>query len=237
MTTLKSGDSASFKWYNMFGFGVNRNWLRASLSRPDLAEGCRWLFLIRVGAFPRLDALARRDKAAGLVPYDTNVCRLCQGTTRTGWEWVHLLMRCTWAGAVSAREEFLAGALPFCEEIARARPGMQGLLPDGDGETRPTSVEGVVAIYLVGGVVKGDFDHAAHLGFGALDLSVQDYSFQIWLVTASFLQNVVPGWLVAYGRLPFAPSEGDVSEVAMEAGVSSQLLPREGSDTTDSSAR
>ncbi|THH27478.1 hypothetical protein EUX98_g6712 [Antrodiella citrinella] len=49
-------ETKSFKWYDQWGFGATRDFTRAALQRPDLAEGVRWLTLVRIRGFPRAAA-------------------------------------------------------------------------------------------------------------------------------------------------------------------------------------
>ena len=187
-----------FKWYNHWGFGATRDFIRHAGSRPRLAEGVRWLTAIRCRAFPRVqEAIIRAKRANRQCDLQQGKCPLCNDDIQGGWEWAHLLVSCKHQICCTARDKWLEPMVSYMEEVVCREQPLEKL-PHNTGVScwnRPRL--GAVAIYLVGGVVNDSFDNSIHLGFGHLPLTVfvKNKNFgALYVRTASFLQAVAPLW-------------------------------------------
>lgn len=192
-----------FRWYNAWGFGATRDYIRHAGTQPKLAEGTRWLTSIRCRAFPRVgEAIAKAKysgKPCGLVP---GKCPLCSESVDNGWEWAHLLVKCQDQTCREERTKWFGPMISQMEEVICMGESLTTLpLNAGVSDwTRPRL--GAVAIYLVGGVVNNGFDNSIHLGFGQLPISVHlngDNYGMLYVRTASFLQTVAPLYVAHLG--------------------------------------
>jgi exonuclease III len=194
--------SEAWKWYDKYRFGVTRDFIRSTTARPDLAEGVRWLTLIRTRTFPRVNDRFIALTFKGKTPqFRKDKCPICGGSIKSGWEWAHLVVACNDAFVKHVRATTVGEEI---ESIKRSllHPGAKRLSDTITGLGLQSHLMGAVAIYLVGGVVKDQYDLVYHHTFGHLPLS-QDKGMG-WVFIASFLQRVVPRYTLklfdcAYG--------------------------------------
>ncbi|KAG2007578.1 hypothetical protein CC2G_015272 [Coprinopsis cinerea AmutBmut pab1-1] len=163
----------SAEWYNRWGFGSTRDFSRGALQRPDLAEGVRWLISVRVRSFPRVKGVrmqsnrGRNDDSGRR----QDLCPLCDSEVEEGWEWCHLALRCSERSVHAAREEFLRKPIQVLERQLDMGT-LERRFSETTGLTDQNVRDGVVGIYLVGGVVDSHYDYTCHYGFGMLDIPV-----------------------------------------------------------------
>lgn len=82
--------SLQLAFYDCHQFEVSRGYLRNAASHPDLAEGIRWLILIRTGGFSELEDIEKKVKKT----IETHRCSLCKGRILDRI-WVHFILHCT----------------------------------------------------------------------------------------------------------------------------------------------
>lgn len=208
MTNNKSED---FKFYDLWGIGTTRGYLKTSIARPDLTEGVKWLLLIRTRNFPRVVDFWNRARKLGIeVAYDFNECPLCHSTAfGRDYIWAHLLMECTHAD-VQGRRRGLAGPISILRQALRdiIKPEDLGLVQLNAGLSDWTGLTGAIAIYLVGGTIGNTFGVVYHLGFGHTDFisfargdvneRSEKESFGYGLIS-SFFKVVAPLYMKALG--------------------------------------
>lgn len=176
MVRLETSTGA-FKWYNKYQFGASRGFLQSAMARPDLAEGVRWLSVIRTGFFPE--------------PKE-HICPMCNNEVDKGWLWAHLMIQCENRICRNSRQQWLHD--PIINIARYVREDDLRLTPNNiNGVNSQNSIYGgVISVYLVGGVVEGHFNYPYSLAFGQCDGLSADLDTYGYVYVASFLQKVCP---------------------------------------------
>lgn len=192
--------SDSWKWYDRWEFGSSRGFLKRAISRPDLSRGIEWLIKIRTNCFPKVNKRYNAMKATKQTPqFRKGRCPLCDVKITEGWEWAHLLIKCTAETPTQARVAVLKRPLDYFamalgHEWAIQPTEIRGAeLGNIAGVSSEDFLEGgVTAIYLVGGVVAEAYNLLYHVGFGQGNVCCPDVGTFGWIPCAEFLQKVVP---------------------------------------------
>ena len=193
--------SIGFLNYNSHEFGVTRGYLRNAVSRPDLAEGVRWLTLLRTGAFPSVETLVDRlDNLGKVHSFKRDCCPLCKRVL-AGTIWTHLLLRCQQEWVSLQREKYLE--LPI--RLVRDNT-------DWTGQWLEISPDGIYIVderrheLLIGSALAGGWDHVKSdqiptysLGFGQLDHVPDGMETYGYVRVAEFLQKVAPLYVRSLG--------------------------------------
>jgi len=215
-----------FGFYDTFYFGMTRNFIRTSVNRSDLAEGIRWLCMARTNAFPSVENAWQRIKRSGKEPgFGRGVCPVCRAPVKSPLEWMHLLVDCTNDQVSLARARHLDQNISYLRRT---------LVTDGNRDTieyvkeivgndNQTGEAGVVAISLIGGLVRplsaGDSEgwfNAYNLGFGGTRLPCPGFESFGFAYVASFFQTVAPLFLAHMGTELY----GDWSHTGSQSGSS-----------------
>lgn len=227
---METKKSEAFKFYDMWGLGATRGYLRASLCYPELADGVAWLVRIRTRAFPRIAERWQKVKRSGRIPeFSQGLCPLCSAKIENGYEWEHLLLSCVDPKVMSARRTHLSASIShLTEQLERRNDVAEGLthVVDGDRTLRATTLSRAIAIHLIGGVVNDKFDCDYHVGFGQTTLLPRDLNAHGFVFVVRFLQEVA--W--DYAKCLFPSGEALYSQDDPERAESSTPSP-EGSPT------
>ncbi|KZT63149.1 hypothetical protein DAEQUDRAFT_770870 [Daedalea quercina L-15889] len=204
---MKNDKTTSWAWYDQWGFGFTRGFLRSSLTRPDLREGVRWLIAIRTHWFPTVERRWKAIKATGKEPrFSKDCCPLCKAVVTPGWEWAHLMIQCTYRPVEKARKvhlrQVIRGIRDELADVREIEVELAGIRGVNDG----TPIGGAVAICLAGGTVGREFGLSFTNGYGQgelLSVKARSYGF---VYAASFLTEVAVWYargvdLPAYIRL------------------------------------
>lgn len=202
--------SLQFTFYDSHQFGVSRGFLRNAVSRPDLAEGVRWLILIRTGGFPELEDIGKRINKKIV----TNRCPLCKGRILDRI-WMHLMLHCTQEWVQSHREKYLQEPID-CITNTTQMIGMNGRV----GMDNMTSEEDYYSVKKVGYALVGGWDHIGDdviptysLGFGQLDQQATGLETYGYVFVAQFLQKVAPVYLRTFGLREYIAGSGTLWEL------------------------
>jgi exonuclease III len=188
--------SLQFAFYDCHQFGVSRGYLRNAVSRPDLAEGVRWLTLIRTGGFPELEDIEKRINKK-IVPFR---CPLCKGRVVMRI-WMHFMLHCTHEWVQSHRGKYLEGPID-CVTNTPQMLGIRGRI----GMDNLTNAEDYYSAERVGYALVGGWDHIGDdeiptysIGFGQLDHQATGLDTFGYVFVAQFLQKVAPVYLRSFG--------------------------------------
>lgn len=230
--------SEAFKWYDKYCFGASRGFLRATISRPDLREGVRWLIAIRTRSFPRVDERWRRITYSGKVPeFKKGKCPLCKGKIKSGFEWAHLMVKCSHPVVEGARVVHLHTPIGLASRPFK-HLGDSSLDKDlvniAGVSDQNARLGGVIAIYLVGGVVNNSYDCSYHMGFGQLNYMPEGLDKFGYVPVAQFLQEIAHVYakalsLSSHGGdrdIPSSP-EGSLEEEMQPLGLDNIPLNEE----------
>jgi exonuclease III len=185
-----------FTYYDRYQFGVSRGYLRNAVSRPDLAEGVRWLTLIRTGGFPELEDIEKRLNTQ----IETNRCPLCKGRVLKRI-WMHFMLHCTHDWVRSHREKYLQGPID-CVTNTSQLIGIKGRIgPDNMTSKDDYELAQGVGFALVGGWshIGDDVIPTYSIGFGQLDQLATGLDTYGYVFVAQFLQKVAPVYLRTFG--------------------------------------
>ncbi len=199
---MSANRSEAFKFYDKFGLGATRGFLRASLTTPLLTQGVCWLVRVRTRAFPRVMERWQKIKRSGRNPnFDKGKCPLCQDLIKNGWEWAHLLTTCDHPDVEGRRRKYLQQPMETLTKELKNCPGIQlradeEVFDDNsdDGEDDVLTLNEAIAVYLIGGVVKEFFVPSYHRGFGQLDELAVGHKVFGYMYVAQFLSEVVGLW-------------------------------------------
>jgi len=188
--------SLQFAFYDCHQFGTSRGYLRNAISRPDLAEGVRWLILIRTGGFPELEDIEKRINKR----IETNKCPLCKGRILERI-WMHFMLHCTDNWVKSHREKYLEEPIN-CITNTSQLIGIKGKV----GMDNMTSEEDYYSAKKVGYALVGGWEHISDnviptysIGFGQLDHQATGLETYGYVFVAQFLQKVAPVYLRTFG--------------------------------------
>ncbi|KAH9957559.1 hypothetical protein BJV74DRAFT_891343 [Russula compacta] len=209
---MSSQKTKGFSQYDKYNFGITRGYLREAAARPDLAEGIRWLSLVRTRAFPTVEGAWQRIKRSGQTPaFERGKCPLCRNDLATGWEWTHLLQTCRYAPVVEGR---------LGDPSVVAYANEQGL-EDGSGAVM--AFDRVVSIILCGGLYRSvefadgeGWFNMYTMGFGHTRLITPGFETFGYVYVASFFQSVAPLFVQRLGVNLY----GDWSEDGSHSGSS-----------------
>jgi exonuclease III len=217
---MTSQRTKGFEFYDRFHFGITRGYLREAPNRPDLAEGVRWLSLIRAHGFPTIEGTWQRIKRSGREPpFQRGKCPICSGLVKPGWEWSHLLVICPHDRVVDLRRGHLESHYRYLVTQLSAR-GADWVFDFSEHAGRENEIQPhrpeVVSIYLVGGLYRSSdalgreqwFD-TYQIGFGHLRIVTPPLETFSYVPVASFLQSVVPLYLTALGGDPYGVLSSD----------------------------
>jgi exonuclease III len=210
---MTSQRTKGFSFYDKFYMGITRGFIREAMSRPDLAEGVRWLSLTRCRGFPTIEGAWQRIKRSGQdPPFGRGECPLCSAPIILGWEWSHLLLNCVHPSVASARLNQLGPNIVYLRTNLLGRGGrpFRDILNDTGLERQTDIIAGVLSIYLVGGLIRpldstdreGWWD-VYQLGFGHLKILTPSLEVFSFVPVASFLQIVAPLYLLRLGGDPY----------------------------------
>jgi exonuclease III len=195
---MMANKSVAFGYYNQWGFGSTRDYIRNSLANPELTGGIYWLVRVRTRALPRVIDRHRQLRRTFSIPtFDHNKCPLCGDLIDNGFEWAHLMVNCDHVDVDKIRHKTLSRSITLLrDELSKCPDIDNGCEEDFFGNRTVDSdlipLDRAIAIYLVGGVVKDFFDPSYHRGFGQLDelpIGLDCYGFTY---SAQFLSEVMP---------------------------------------------
>jgi exonuclease III len=229
---MSSNTSKGFnQFYDCFSLGTTRGFLREATNRPDLAEGVRWLSMIRTRAFPTVEGAWQRIKRSGKTPwFERGKCPLCMRGIRLGWEWTHLLIECTSVVVRYERQKHLQPSITYIERNLGNRGHQVNNYADVMGREGQIGFSEVLSICLIGGLFRpvglsdgeGWFD-AYFVGFGATRMLCPGFESYGFTYIASFLQRVAPRWAACLGEEPLI--FGDEADTAETLSVGSEGRP------------
>jgi exonuclease III/predicted negative regulator of RcsB-dependent stress response len=202
--------SLQFTFYDRHQFGVSRGYLRNAVSRPDLAEGTRWLILIRTGGFPELEDIESAiDKKI-----DVFRCPLCKGRILERI-WMHFMLHCTHEWVQSHREKYLQGPID-CITNTSQLIGLKGRV----GQDNMTNEVDYYSAKKVGYALVGGWDHIGDeviptysIGFGQLDHQATGLETYGYVFVAQFLQKVAPIYLRTFGLKEYTAGSVTLGEL------------------------
>ena len=192
MTRLEKNEGA-FYWYNKYRFGATRGFHQTAVARPDLAEGVRWLSVIRTGFFPEPK---------------NHECPWCRVKVQKDWMWAHLMVKCKGENCQNARQQWLYN--PILNIAKNVRESDLRLTQNNiNGVNDQNSIYGgVVSIFLVGGVVEENFDYPYSLSFGQCDGLTTDLNTYGYVYVTSFLQKICPKYCTSLGMNAYGTDAG-----------------------------
>lgn len=206
---MSSNKSKGFnQFYDVWNLGTTRGYLREAANRPDLAEGVRWLSMMRTKAFPTVEGAWQRIKRSGQVPtFERGKCPLCVEDIRMRWEWVHLVVECKSTPVRCARQKHLQQSITYIRDNLVNREHQIANYANIMGREEQIGISEVLSIYLIGGLVRptglsdgeGWFD-TYFVGFGAARLLCPGFESFGYAYIASFLQTVAPKWVAHLGE-------------------------------------
>jgi hypothetical protein len=212
---LSANRSQGFtRFYDRFNIGATRGYIREAALRPDLAEGVRWLSLVRTRAFPTVEGGWQRIKRSGRdPPFQRGRCPLCSCSLQQNWEWAHLLVSCTSVPVRLARLEYLDQSIAYLRRNLENRPLLATGIMTEMGREEQIGTSEVLSIYLIGGLYRhlalqdgeGWFD-TYFLGFGAARLITPGFESYGFVYITQFLQRVAPLYVARLG-LPLDGAE------------------------------
>jgi hypothetical protein len=197
--------------YDSYFYGISRGFLREALNHMDLAEGVCWLVLVRTRAFLQVERAAQCIMHSGRTPgFTQGECPLCHEPFPPGTDFQHLLVSCKEHQVNTCRSKYLEHNIAYLDRIkAHIWESAPNMLSETWGETDQTRIcEGVVSVYLLGGMIRlegalrdhsGWFD-AYQLGFGHFRLVTPGFTTHHYVPMAQFLQEVAPLWTSALGQ-------------------------------------
>ena len=229
---MSSNTSKGFnQFYDCFSLGTTWGFIREATNRPDLAEGVRWLSMIRTRAFPTVEGAWQRIKRSGRTPcFERGKCPLCMRGIRLGWEWTHLLIECTSEVVRYERQRHLESSITYIKRNLDNREDQVARYADFMGREQQIGFTEVLSIYLIGGLYRpiglsdgeGWFD-AYFVGFGATRMLCPGFESYGYTFVASFLQRVAPRWVACLGEEPLI--FGDEADTAETLSVGSEGHP------------
>jgi hypothetical protein len=183
------------RFYNFFSLGTNRGYLRDAATRPDLAEGIRWLSLVRTRAFPTVEGAWQCIKRSGRdPPFIRGCCPLCGNLVCQGWDWAHLLAVCPSMLVRHEREVHLRQSIDYLVRTIGNRDRLFSDFMNSVGREERIGLPEALSIYLIGGLFRrpdmlegeGWMD-AYFIGFGSTKLICPGFESFGWTYVASFL--------------------------------------------------
>lgn len=184
----------TWAWYHEFGIGATRDYHRTLLRHPNLTIGAYALSQMRTRTFPQVKAQYFKIKHLhNFEPeWQADRCPLCKEEVEDRWDWAHLLVSCKHPPVLEARSKSLKTA------IRNIRTSIQSVRIDW-GDVHKKGIQDnqwdwVVAIYLIGGVVKERYDLSHHIGFGQTELHPFPGDKYGCVSVAEFLQEVASLW-------------------------------------------
>jgi hypothetical protein len=208
---MEQNRSQGWKFYNQWGLGATRGYLRASTTYPRLAQGINWLVRVRCRALPRVNDCWNRLIRSGKTPhFEKDKCPLCKETVNHGDEWKHLIMDCEEPRVRTARLLYLKDAINTVRRQMVGHPGVHFNLEQVPRNS--TYIDTAIAIYLIGGVVSNQFDTDYHRGFGQLDELPEGHLTHGFVIIAEFLNKVSPIYcgMLFQQRSPFFNNPDDL---------------------------
>ncbi|GBE87773.1 LINE-1 retrotransposable element ORF2 protein [Sparassis crispa] len=192
--------SPAWQFYDKFGIGATRGYLRNALSRPDLNKGVNWLIRVRTRSFPRVNDRWQVLSRTGAPPFERDHCPLCGDKVIHGWEWEHLVMSCDHIEVGKARAKYLKKSIELLKDQLQLAPYVR---PDDEDDffqdrvqyEDDISLTRAIGIYIVGGVHINNFDVDYHRGFGQLDELPEGLDSFGYTFIAEFLAEVAPIWV------------------------------------------
>lgn len=233
---MAANRSVAWKFYDRWGFGATRGFIRASTTLPDLAQGVAWLVRVRCRALPRVLDCWNRIVRSGRQPrIAKDKCPLCQEKVLQGWEWEHLLMSCQHREVRTARYVYLDQSIRDLRGQMIVRPDVGETTEEERRDGRPANVarvplERAIAVHLVGGVVGGDFANNYHLGFGALDELPEGRESHGYVYVSKFLAEVCPRYVAALfpEGSPYFTSSDDLASCYTDGAYATEEAESEG---------
>ena len=200
---MTANKSVSWEFYNRWGFGATRGYLRASTVFPTLTKGVTWLARVRCRALPRVNDCWNKTVYSGRTPdFEKDKCPLCKESISNGYEWEHLMMTCQESRVRTARYIYLDSSIRSLRGQLITRPDItldnivtRDRQPGANLNQVP--LERAIAVHLVGGVVNSDFNVNYHLGFGALDELPEGQTSHGYIYASKFLAEVCPLYVEA----------------------------------------
>lgn len=208
---MEQNRSQGWKFYNQWGLGATRGYLRASTTYPRLAQGINWLVRVRCRALPRVNDCWNRLTRSGKTPdFEKDKCPLCKETVNHGDEWKHLIMDCEEPQVRTARLIYLKDAMSTIRRQMVGHPGVHFNLEQVPRHS--IYIDTAIAIYLIGGVVGNQFDTDYHRGFGQLDELPEGHPTHGFVIIAEFLNKVLPIYcgMLFQKRSPFFNNINDL---------------------------
>lgn len=219
---MTANKSVAFKFYNTWGFGLTRGYIKSSLTTPNLQEGVAYLVRICTRAFPRVKDQWQKIKCSGKTPtFAETKCPLCGDKIEHGWEWEHLMMTCDHIHVEESQRRHLQKAINTLKEELRECPEVFNEEEvDVFGDRNPNGEKDIplrraIAIYLVGGVVNGFYTALYHQGFGQLDKLPVGHNTFGYVHTAKFLNEVARIYTARIfpNEKAFFANQGDLSSL------------------------
>lgn len=194
---MTANTSKAFMFYDRWGIGATRGYLRNSLSMPKLTEGIAWLVRIRTRAFPRIMDRWQNITRSGRTPnFRRDLCPLCGDRIEHGWEWEHLIMSCDSIKLEMARKLYLQKSIDIlsdeligCSKIDFCNNDAE-IFGDRTNQSTLIPLNRAIAIYLIGGTVENYIDSTYHRGFGQTDELPEGLTYSGYIYIAQFLQEV-----------------------------------------------
>jgi exonuclease III len=218
---MSSQKTKGFNFYDTFGFGITKGFLREAANRPDLAEGVRWVCLIRTHAFPTVEGAWQRITRSGKEPpFERGQCPLCRNPLKSGLEWSHLLMDCKHRLVSAKRQQFLEQSITYHRRIYSSWDTAVEYASNNWGVDNQTGLAGVISVFLLGGLIRtalhSPWINAYQMGFGCNKLPTPGFEDFGYIFVASFFQTVAPLYVARLGEDLY----GDWSQSGSQSGSS-----------------
>jgi hypothetical protein len=227
--------SQGWKFYDRWGFGATRGYLRASITYPNLAQGVAWLVRVRCRALPRVNDCWNRMTRSGKTPaFERDKCPLCKEKVGQGDEWLHLIMECEEPRVRTARHVYLNESIDSVRTQMVGHPGVH--FDPASRAQNTTYVDTAVAVHLIGGIVNNNFDVDYHRGFGQLDELPEGQDAHGFVYITQFLHKVLPiytGMLFLEGS-PFYNNPDDLVSQYTYSVAGRNAGSDDGSDSQES---
>ena len=181
------------------------------MHRPDLREGVRWLVAIRTHWFPTTERRWSAITSRGETPtFRKRHCPLCEALVDPGWEWAHLLVSCRADTVRPMRRRHLVRSIERVKAEIEDVAGIGDAFVGINGVSDRTSVDGAVAIILVGGTVMRQHGCSQTYGFGQCELAPYGAVTHGFVNTALFLTEVAGQYAVKVGLHPYMGLEDNL---------------------------
>ena len=169
--SMETNDTTTFQeWYDRWGFGATRGFIRNTIRHPNLRLGIKSLIAVRLRFFPSISKTWIEATFNGKEPAPDrkNVCPLCFENIDQDWDWAHLMMDCRELSICEHRIKYLQRSIELIHQELSIT-GTVDIPVESNGLRSFQGISGaVIAVYLVGGTFESYYGCSHTIGFGLL---------------------------------------------------------------------